>query len=351
MRPVETGRAAVAAVILAAGASSRFGSPKPLVRVGSRTMLQVAVDAATGAGLAPVLAVLSPEVPAPATVTVVRNARPERGMSRSLQLGLAAIAPDVEAAIVLLGDQPTVDVALLHRLLGARGATPVVAVRAGGLVGPPVLLERGAFELAGGLSGDVGLRRLLRTEARLVTPVDLPEPIPDVDEPADLEAVTEPCPGCGAWFLPQAIDETHPYIGASPACWAAYGELLAREFGDATYGRVHRHSADVYAVQHPGIDDRRQRQSVALHLIALHRWLEEGREPRQLNAETQRLAAEARDWPWLEPPAGYPMTVLDVLDARSGSEHVDLVRRWAETAWRAWSAHHATVRRWAAEAG
>ena len=114
--------------------------------------------------------------------------------------------------------------------------------------------------------------------------------MPDVDTTEDLERITEPCPGCGARYLPQVLDETHPYLGASPACWATFGEVLAREFGDIKFGRVHRQSVDVYAVQHPGTDDRRQRQSVALHLIGLCHWLEHDIEFDRLNAITQRLA-------------------------------------------------------------
>jgi CTP:molybdopterin cytidylyltransferase MocA len=341
---------AVAAVILAAGRGTRFGSPKALVRVGSRSLLQVAADAATAAGLAPVLAVVPPGIAVPADVTPVINAAPERGMSRSLRLGIAAVSPDADAAVVTLVDQPTVDVAHLQRLLGARGGTPVVATRAGGVVGPPALLEREAFALVERADGDAGLRHVLRDDASLVTSVTFDEPIPDVDSPADLERITEPCPGCGARYLPHGHDETHPYIGASPACWAAYGELLAREFEDPAYGRVHRHSADVYAVQHPGSDERRQRQSVALHLVALCHWLEHDLAAGRLNAITQRLAAESRDWPWLSPPATYPMTVVDVLQARSGPDHADLVRCWAELTWEAWVRHQPTIRAWANEA-
>lgn len=347
MRPMETEQR-VAAIILAAGSSSRFGAPKPMVRVGSRTMLGVAVDVATAAGLAPVLAVLPPGLTEPPAVIAVRNDAPQLGMSRSLRLGVEAVPPSADAAVILLVDQPTVEVALLQRLLGARGRTSVVATRSDDLVGPPVLLERDAFDLVESLDGDVGLRQLLRTEPERVTPVDVEAPLPDVDEPADLERITEACPGCGARYLPQVLDETHAYIGASPACWAAYGELLAREFGDPACGRVHRHSADVYAVQHPGGDGRRQRQSVALHLIAICRWLEHGDDVARLNRDTQRLASDPRDWPWLQPPAAYPMTVLDVLDARDGNEHVLFVRRWAETTWTGWSAHHDTVRGWMA---
>lgn len=346
MRPMETEQR-VAAIILAAGSSARFGAPKPMARVGSRTMLEVAVDVATAAGLDPVIAVLPPGLTEPPAVTAVRNDAPQLGMSRSLRLGVEAVPPSADAAAILLVDQPTVDVALLQRLLGARGRTPIVATRSDDLVGPPVLLERDAFDLVESLDGDVGLRQFLRNGPERVTTVDVEGPVPDVDEPADLERITEACPGCGARYLPQVLDETHAYIGASPACWAAYGELLAREFGNPAYGRVHRHSADVYAVQHPGDDGRRQRQSVALHLIAICRWLEHGDDVVRLNHDTQRLASDARDWPWLEPPSAYPMTVLDVLDARRGPEHAELVRRWAEATWAAWSTHHGTVRGWA----
>ena len=340
----------VAGVILAAGAATRFGSPKAAARVGSRTLLQIAVDTATAAGLTPVLAVVPPHLDAPAGVTAVTNVAPELGMSHSLRLGIAAVPADAVAAIVTLVDQPTVAPDHLQRILGARGRTPVVATQAGGVVGPPALLERVAFSLVERAYGDAGLRQVLRDEPTLVTSVTLDDPIPDVDAPIDLERITEACPGCGARYLPHGHDETHPYIGASAACWAAYGELLAREFEDPAYGRVHRHSADTYAVQHPGSDAGPQRQSVALHLIAICHWLEHELPVERLNAITLRLANEDREWPRLDPPEAYPMTVVDLLVARSGDEHLRLVRRWAETTWEAWAWHHPTVRAWANEA-
>lgn len=342
--------AAPAAVILAAGRGSRFGRPKAQVRIAARTLLGVAVDTATAAGLDPVVAVVPPDVLVPGAARAVTNDRPAAGLSRSLQLGLGAVPPDSDAAMILLVDEPTVGVALLRRLLGARGRTPVIATLSDGVLGPPVLLERGAFDLADGLVGDVGLRELLRGLPDDVTPVVPDAPIPDVDTPADLERVTEPCPGCAERYLRHVHDETHPYLGASAACWAAFGELLAREFGDLAYGRVHRHTVDVYAVQHPGRDDRRQRQSVALHLVALCQWLEHELSVERLNTITQRLASSDRAWPWLAPPVGFPLTVADVLEASTGAAHVALVRRWGIATWEAWSEHHVTVRGWAREA-
>jgi CTP:molybdopterin cytidylyltransferase MocA len=339
----------IAAVILAAGGSSRFGSPKAAVRIGSRTMLEIVVDVATAAGLAPVIVVAPSALRVPETVAHVRNDASKAGMSRSLRLGLAAVPAEADAATILLADQPTVDVSLIHELDGWRGGTPIVATRSEGILGPPVLMERDAFDLVDGLGGDIGLRGLLRSDPTLVTPVDH-APLPDVDTPEDLARITESCPGCGARYLPQVLDETHPYIGASPACWATFGEVLAREFGDIAFGRVHRQTVDVYSVQHPGHDDRRQRQSVALHLVGLCHWLEHDVEVARLNAITQQLASTDRDWPWLDPPDGYAMTVADVIGARDGPTHVALVRRWAESTWDAWSAHHELVRGWARDA-
>ena len=339
----------IAAVILAAGSSSRFGSPKVAAQLGSRTMLQVVGDTAIAAGLEPTIVVVPPALAVPETVTAVRNGIPEAGLSLSLRLGIAAVPANAEAAVVLLADQPTVGVDHLRALDGWRGGTPVIATRSAGVVGPPVLLEREAFPLVENTNGDAGLRDLLRGNPDLVTAVDHARLI-DVDRPDDLLRITDPCPGCGARYVPQMRDETHAYIGASPACWAAFGEVLAREFADVTFGRVHRHTVDVYAVQHPGNDDRRQRQSVALHLVGICHWLEHDLGVGRLNAITQRLANEDRQWPWLTPPANYEMTVVDLLGARDGAEHVELVRRWAETTWAAWSDHHAAARQWAAEA-
>ena len=340
----------VAAVVLAAGASTRFGSRKQLAPFAGATMLDAAVLVARRAGLRPIIVVAPAALPLPDDGVRVANDDPSSGLSRSLRLGLAAV-PDGSAAVVLLGDQPTVSPAHVGRLLAARGTRTVVATAAGGALGPPVLLEPAAFPLADRVRGDRGLRDFLRTHPDEVATVEVARLPPDVDVPADLEALAEACPGCGARYAPHPTDLTHASVGASPACWAAFGELLAREFGDIAYGRLHRFTVDVYMVQHPGEGDRRQRQSVAVHLIGLCHWLEHGLDGRRTIAATQALMRGGReDWPWLAPPHEYEMTVGDLLVARSGPEHERLVRRWAELTWDAWHPHHDVVRRWAADA-
>ncbi|TMB85780.1 MAG: hypothetical protein E6J39_00030 [Chloroflexi bacterium] len=85
----------VAAVVLAAGESRRFGSPKQLARIGDRTMLEHVLELAITAGLHPILAVVPGWLRLPThahePVTWVRNPHPERGMSVSLQLGFEAL--------------------------------------------------------------------------------------------------------------------------------------------------------------------------------------------------------------------------------------------------------------------
>lgn len=314
-------------------------------------MLEAVAAAAVDARLDPIIAVVPSAMPVPATAVRVVNDRPADGLSRSLRLGVAAVPPGVGAAVILLGDQPTVAPSHVRRLIAQRGSRSVVAtIDDEGVIAPPVLLERTAFSLVDDLAEDEGLGVLLAGRPELVATVAVRHHAPDVDVPDDLDRLREPCPGCGARLLPRHDGPTHPYIGASRACRAAFDELLAKEFGELGYGRLHRHSVDAYAVQHPGVDGRRERQSVAVHLIGLCHWLEHDMPAHTLTPITQRLASEKRPWPWLKPPTSYRLTVHDVLEATDADAHARMVRAWAESVWDAWSPHHDIVRGWASAA-
>jgi hypothetical protein len=157
----------------------------------------------------------------------------------------------------------------------------------------------------------------------------------------------ERCVGCGA-LVPRMDGPSHPYIGASPGCWAIFGEILAKEYGEWRYPPVHRLTVDAYAVQHPGTPSRRSIQSVAIHLITLFLTLERGYD---FGAATRAMGGALRHrdhFVWLEPPPSLgEMTVLEVRKAGDLAEHAELVYQWAGLAWEAWSTHHGTVRRWA----
>lgn len=184
----------VAALILAAGESRRFGSPKQLALLEGRTILEHVLEVASAARLAPIVAIVPVWLTRPTTLgdpalRWVRNPYPERGMSYSLRLGLTALPDETSAAVILLGDQPRVAAETIATLLAARGGRPIVATEAGGVLAPPVLIERSHFELAAELSGDAGLRDLLRGSPDLVRTVALPAHATDVDTPRDLDRV------------------------------------------------------------------------------------------------------------------------------------------------------------------
>lgn len=146
------------------------------------------------------------------------------------------------------------------------------------------------------------------------------------------------CPDCDA-RVPGVEGPVHPYLGTSPGCWAIYGEVLAREYGDARYFAAHRLTVDTYAAQHPGRRERRSSQSVNVHLVALHLVLERNAAPAYVRRVLSALAQRHQhEFEWLEPPATLgEVTVVDVLRAATPDEHCALVRRWAESVYAAWA--------------
>jgi hypothetical protein len=108
------------------------------------------------------------------------------------------------------------------------------------------------------------------------------------------------CPCCGS-RLPAVEGPIHAYMTSSPACWAAFGEVTAREYQTPELMSVHRLSVDAWAVQHPGDGSRRAIQSVGLHLARLRVQLEEGLEGEAANTAMLRFAARKATLPELPP--------------------------------------------------
>jgi hypothetical protein len=156
-----------------------------------------------------------------------------------------------------------------------------------------------------------------------------------------------PCPGCGGLFAP-ALPVTHPYLESSPGCWAAFGEVLAREYSDRSLLDVHRLTVDAYAVQHPGTRRSRQAiQSVGLHLCRLLLVLEHGLPPELANDAMLTLGRHKATFEWLEPPAEpVPLTVANVLPLVEPSQHRAAVQAWSRAVLDAWLVHRATLERW-----
>jgi hypothetical protein len=171
----------------------------------------------------------------------------------------------------------------------------------------------------------------------------IPEAVRRVDGDA---ARAEACPGCGV-VIPTGT-AAHQNIGSSAGCWAAYGDVLARELGEWGYPPIHRLTVDTYSAQHPGESSRKAIQSVGVHLIALYLSLERDIEPHRITRELGRLVADHSALRWLEPPPpGGALTILDVRGAHDLRDHTSRVQRWARSVWESWSDHHDTVRQWA----
>jgi hypothetical protein len=122
----------------------------------------------------------------------------------------------------------------------------------------------------------------------------------------------ETCPGCGV-VLPAVDGPIHRYMESSPACWAKYGEVLAREYSDPQLmEECHRLTTDAFAVQHPGQPSPQSIQSVAIHLIALHAVLDLGcrMSRRARSYRARRTTCNSNGWivPRISVASPWPMS-------------------------------------------
>jgi molybdenum cofactor cytidylyltransferase len=187
----------IAAVILAAGASSRMGRPKQLLDWGGRPLARAAAEPALAARLAPIVAVVGAaraEVEAALAdlpLQVVANPDYAAGQSTSLRAGIAALDPDADAVVVLLGDQPFVTAAIVERLVAEWHASQasIVAPVYAGQRGNPVLFARAVFPELLAIQGDQGARSVLAADPSRIHPVafDDPRPLADIDTLEDYE--------------------------------------------------------------------------------------------------------------------------------------------------------------------
>lgn len=171
----------VAAVVLAAGRSTRMGSNKLLAPFGDAPLLCRMLDAVLASQARPVVVVTGHEAEAVRAaigerpVTIAHNPDYASGMASSLKAGLAAVDDPVDGAIVCLGDMPLVGAAHINRLIAAfnptEGRTICLPVREGRR-GNPVLIGRRFFPLLMTLTGDVGARQVVADNGDSVCEVE-----------------------------------------------------------------------------------------------------------------------------------------------------------------------------------
>ena len=195
----------IAAVILAAGAASRFGSPKQLANFRGEPMLMRTIRHAREGGVSQVVVVLgahadvvAASLPAASDVITVLNQDWSSGVASSIRAGLAAVQPDsVDAVLLLAVDQPLISRRELCALLDVFAAGgDIVASEYGGVTGVPVLVaSRYLADLTGAISGDRGAGTWLRSQGERVTRVRMDAAASDADTVEALSAI-ENVSGC-----------------------------------------------------------------------------------------------------------------------------------------------------------
>jgi len=187
-------RGAVAAVVLAAGASTRLGQPKQLAPIGGRPALAYTLDALRASSLNRILLVLghnADEIAAAldlTDITVVRNDAYAEGQSTSVLAGVKSLDDDVTAALMVVGDQPLLAPTVVDTIVRAYEQTggPFIVPVYAGEWGNPVLLARATWPLLDNLKGDTGARPILRKHMDMVLEVPVPGSLlDDIDTPED----------------------------------------------------------------------------------------------------------------------------------------------------------------------
>jgi molybdenum cofactor cytidylyltransferase len=186
-------------VVLAAGASTRFGSPKQIASVQGVPLLPLVLSRATamaGHAVTVVLGAHAAEI-APALgrlpVSLVVNREWSEGIAASIRAGLQSLPGSCAAALLLLADQAAVSSADLQRLADAWRRSPraIVAAQYGGGHGLPAIFPRAEFPALLRLRGEEGAERVLRSPAVDLIGVSMPSAATDIDRPDDVPGLTE----------------------------------------------------------------------------------------------------------------------------------------------------------------
>lgn len=185
-----------AALVLAAGGSSRLGRPKQLLPYGDGLLLDAVLDLARGVPFAQRVLALggyADEVRAEvdtAGFDVVLNEDYTSGCSSSIAAAVAAVHDDVDGVVMLLGDQPGVRAETIAAVLAGRGSAPIAVTRYDDGIGHPFVLSRATFPALAVLRGDRGVWKLIDRLGTAVARVRVAGPVPrDVDTEADYLAL------------------------------------------------------------------------------------------------------------------------------------------------------------------
>ena len=202
MSEEKTYRKNVGAILLAAGKSSRLGTPKQLLLYKGETLLQYILNSAIASNAHPVIVVLGAHADIieqkinSNTVTVIVNDTWQEGMASSIRVGiktLLQVNPSAEGAVLMVCDQPYITSSLLNDLIEAHQKTgkPIITCSYANTFGPPTLFHQSIFQELLQLKGDVGARNILRNHADKVEAILFPHGNEDIDTKADYEKLSK----------------------------------------------------------------------------------------------------------------------------------------------------------------
>jgi molybdenum cofactor cytidylyltransferase len=189
----------IALVLLAAGGSTRMGSPKQLLAYQGQPLIRHAAQTALASGCDPVVVVLGPQVDAMRAaldgldVVVVENTEWEQGIGTSVRAGISgAEILGCEGAILTLADQPLVTAEILKRLIEEHAETgrPIIASEYAGTVGVPAFFTAEMFPKLKALLPTEGCKAVILAHLEQSIRITCPEAETDIDTPGDYQSIS-----------------------------------------------------------------------------------------------------------------------------------------------------------------
>jgi molybdenum cofactor cytidylyltransferase len=185
-------------IILAAGASTRLGQPKQLLTYQGKSLIKRIIEVAISSQCQPVVVVLGayaatiePHL-SNLDISIVYNQQWSTGMASSIRCGLEAIqaiAPDIEAIVLMLSDQPFVSVNLINQLTTGYQTTnhTIVASEYAGILGVPALFHKNLFSELSIIQGDIGAKKIIHQHYSNCLSIPFFEGVIDIDTLEDYE--------------------------------------------------------------------------------------------------------------------------------------------------------------------
>ncbi|MBK1989948.1 nucleotidyltransferase family protein [Sphaerospermopsis aphanizomenoides BCCUSP55] len=189
-------------IILAAGASTRMGTPKQLLPYQGKSLLSHTIESAIASVCNPVILVLGAnaenirsQISTP-TIKIVENPDWHLGMSASIRCGIVSLIdnyPTLDAAVITVCDQPFLAHEIINQLVTAYHTSKktIIACEYADTLGVPVLFSQIFFSELAGLSEDVGAKKLIKTYSKDVFSIPFPSGAIDIDTPQDYQKLQE----------------------------------------------------------------------------------------------------------------------------------------------------------------